>query len=122
MNNIDVFDPALCCSTGVCGPEVDQSLLNFAADVDWLKSRGGLVTRFNLAQDPLAFVNNATVKSCLERSGQSALPLILVDGQIAFAGRYPTREELLRLSGLSGEEGEATGQPSDSCCGQSGCC
>jgi hypothetical protein len=29
---LDVFDPAMCCSTGVCGPEVDPQLVQFAAD------------------------------------------------------------------------------------------
>lgn len=33
--SIEIFEPALCCSTGVCGPEVDESLVRFAADVDW---------------------------------------------------------------------------------------
>ncbi len=37
MKTLQVFDPALCCSTGVCGVEVDQALVGFAADVDWAK-------------------------------------------------------------------------------------
>jgi hypothetical protein len=40
MSEIQVFDPALCCSTGVCGAEVDDTLVRFAADVEWLKRRG----------------------------------------------------------------------------------
>ena len=49
MPSIQIFDPALCCSTGVCGVEVDQNLVNFAADVDWAKQHGAQVERFNLA-------------------------------------------------------------------------
>ena len=52
MTTIQVFDPALCCSTGVCGVEADQKLIDFAADVSWLKSQGGTIERFNLAQNP----------------------------------------------------------------------
>ena len=39
MKTIQVFDPALCCSTGVCGVDVDQALVNFSADVDWAKQK-----------------------------------------------------------------------------------
>ena len=40
------------------------------------------IERFNLAQQPLAFAENETVKGFLERSGQDALPLVLVDGEV----------------------------------------
>jgi len=101
MNKLQVFDPALCCSTGVCGTDVDQALVNFSADVDWLKNAGGQIERFNLAQQPMAFVENVVVKAFLERSGAEGLPLILLDGEIAMAGRYPTRKELARFAGIS---------------------
>ena len=73
------------CSSGVCGTEVDKKLVDFSADVGWLKSQGGIIERFNLAQQPLAFAENTIVKSFLERSGQEALPLVLVDGEVALA-------------------------------------
>ena len=90
MSTIEIFDPALCCSTGVCGVEVDQQLVNAAADVDWARQNGAQIERFNLAQQPMAFADNAQVKAMLQRSGQEALPLTLVDGEVALAGRYPT--------------------------------
>ncbi len=120
MGKIQIFDPALCCSTGVCGTEVDQALVDFSADVDWLKRVGGQIERFNLAQQPMAFVKNATAKAFLERSGAEALPLVLVDGDIALAGRYPTRKELAKFAGVSEQPSEV----STSGCGCSGkkCC
>ena len=87
--SIQVFDPALCCSTGVCGVDVDQALVNFSADVAWAKQNGAQIERFNLAQQPMAFAENAIVKGFLERSGVEALPLVLIDGEVALAGRYP---------------------------------
>lgn len=117
MKTIQVFDPALCCSTGVCGVTVDQKLVNFATDVDWLKKNGQQVERFNLAQQPMAFAQNSIVKRYLERSGQEALPLILVDGEVALAGRYPTRPELARWTGIA-----PPSIPVASCCGGSSCC
>jgi hypothetical protein len=116
MTSIQIFDPALCCSTGVCGVEVDQQLVVFAADVDWAKQNGAAIERFNLAQTPLAFAENPVVKAFLERSG--ALPLILVDGEVALAGRYPNRTELARWAAISVAEQQA---PSD-CCSGSSCC
>jgi hypothetical protein len=108
MKTLQVFDPALCCSTGVCGTEIDQALVDFSADVDWLKHAGGQIERFNLAQQPMAFAENAVVKAFLERSGAEGLPLILLDGAIAMAGRYPTRKELARFAGISSSLSEIT--------------
>lgn len=112
MATIQIFDPALCCSTGVCGVEVDQQLVSFSADVDWAKQNGAQIERFNLAQQPLAFAENLLVKAFLELSGEEALPLILVDGEVALAGRYPHRAELARWTGITAVEEIK----------QSGCC
>lgn len=118
MTSIQVFDPALCCSTGVCGVEVDQQLVGFSADVDWAKQNGAQIERFNLAQQPLAFAENPLVKAFLERSGADALPLILVDGEVALAGRYPNRAELSRWTGVVQSEEK----PQSGCCsGNSSC-
>ena len=101
MKTIQVFDPALCCSTGVCGADVDQALVSFSADAAWAKLNGAKIERFNLAQQPMAFADNTVVKGFLERSGQEALPLVLVNGEVALAGRYPNRIELARWAGIS---------------------
>ncbi len=124
MSKLQVFDPALCCSTGVCGTEVDQALIDFSADVDWLKREGGLIERFNLAQQPMAFAENVIVKSFLERSGMEGLPLVLVDGEIALAGRYPARKELARFAGISNalDEMAVSEVKAEGCCFGSKCC
>lgn len=116
MTTIHVFDPALCCSSGVCGADVDRALVSFSADLDWIKQHDVAIERFNLAQQPMAFADNSTVKAFLERSGAEALPLILVEGEVALAGRYPNRSELARWAGIPLER---TIEES-SCCG--GCC
>lgn len=121
MSAIQIFDPALCCSTGVCGVDVDQQLVSFSADLDWAKQLGAQIERFNLAQQPMAFAENAVVKSFLERSGQEALPLILVDGEFALAGRYPNRTELARWAKIEVAAVDAKKQ-AKSCCNGSKCC
>jgi len=133
MKKIQIFDPALCCSSGVCGVDVDQALVCFSADVDWAKQNGALLERFNLAQQPIVFAENAVVRGLLERSGESALPVTLVDGELALAGRYPTRDELTRWAAItpastapaptaSSIPAAASNAAAGSCCSGGRCC
>lgn len=101
---LQVFDPAMCCPTGVCGPEVDPRLVQFAADLDWLKSQGVMVQRHSLAQSPAAFVENDQVKAALEEKGEGALPLVLTGGRVVSSGQYPNRAQLKEALGLGGKE------------------
>ena len=91
---IRVFDPPMCCSTGVCGPTVDPELVRFSADLDWLKAQGVTVERFNLSQQPFDFTGDAEVNAALQTKGVDALPIVKVEGQIKSQGAYPTREQL----------------------------
>ena len=101
MKRLEVYDPPMCCSSGVCGrPAVDPVLPRFSADLNWLANQGVSIQRYNLSQQPQAFVANPVVKVALGEGGNGSLPLILADGQIATRGPYPTREELARLAGL----------------------
>jgi AhpD family alkylhydroperoxidase len=100
MTKLEVFDPPMCCSTGVCGPAVDPALARFAADVNWLKTEGVRVERYNLSQQPQAFAGDPAVKAMLEAEGSECLPLILVEGRVASKGSYPPREDLARMAGL----------------------
>ena len=99
MIQVEVFDPPMCCSSGVCGPSVDPVLPRFAADLEWLKTQGVTVERYNLSQQPGAFVGNPVVKATLSKEGNDCLPLILVDGQIASEGSYPDRDALAGIAG-----------------------
>jgi AhpD family alkylhydroperoxidase len=100
MAHVQVYDPPMCCSTGICGPSVDPQLVRFAADLDWLTSQGVSVERFNLSQQPGAFAVEAAVKSALEAQGEEALPLLKVDGGVKSSGRYPSRDELAAWAGV----------------------
>lgn len=119
MPTIRVFDPAMCCSTGVCGPTSDPDLARFAADLEWLGQQGVKVERFNLSQQPGAFAETLVVKEALSR-GTDVLPLVLVDDRIATEGGYPSRETLAALAGVVYRKPAA--KSSGGCCGNSGCC
>lgn len=123
---IRVFDPAMCCSTGVCGPAVDPELARFAADVAWLEQHGAKVERFNLATTPAIFASTPAVKAALER-GVEVLPLVMVDDRIATEGAYPSRETLAALAGVVVRPAPANVAPAaGGCCGggksKTGCC
>jgi hypothetical protein len=103
---IRVYEPALCCNTGVCGPDVDQLLVEFSADLDHLSQRGADIARHNLANDPQAFVASETVRGFLQVAGSEGLPLTTVSGVTVMTGTYPTREQLLRFAGLTQDSAE----------------
>lgn len=91
---MEVYDPAMCCSTGVCGPDVDDDLADFANDLKWLKTEGIEVKRFNLGQEPEVFKNNPMVLSRLQKEGTAVLPIIVVNGEPKSEGGYPDRATL----------------------------
>lgn len=119
MKKLEVFDPAMCCSTGVCGVEVDPVLAQFAADLQWVGEQGVAVSRHNLGQEPAAFAANPAVVKEME-AGMERLPVILLDGQLMSTGLYPSRAQLAQKLGLKVGAGEAA---APSCCTpKSGCC
>ena len=101
MSRVQVFEPALCCATGVCGEDVDQALVTFSADLDFVRGKGGDVTRYNLASEPLAFAETEAVKGFLQVVGSQGLPLVLVDGVTAMTGGYPDRAQLAEWAGVT---------------------
>ncbi|WP_221060124.1 arsenite efflux transporter metallochaperone ArsD [Shewanella algae] len=120
MTQFSIFDPVLCCSSGVCGTDVDQTLVTFAADCQWLKQQDITVDRFNLSQQPMAFAENALVRRFLETSGTESLPLILLNGEMILAGRYPSRQELSRWAKIDSAEPAKNIAPC--CSGKTSCC
>lgn len=100
MTVVHVFDPPMCCSTGVCGPSVDPQLVRFAADLDWLRAQGVSVERFNLSQQTHAFASDEVVRAALEEKGEAALPLVKVNGEVKCSGVYPSRDDLATWTGL----------------------
>lgn len=131
MTTLTVYDPAMCCSTGICGPEVDPKLAQFSGDLDWLKNHGVEVKRINLSQEPALFAQNENVKSVLEKSGVEGLPIIIVNDALLSSGQYPARDQLAQMTGISAdtdtdglsarqsqtEEQKQAQSKSKSCCG-----
>jgi hypothetical protein len=96
-SQLELYETAMCCQTGVCGPTVDEQLLAVREDIRWAEKQGVSVTRHNLTSDPEAFVANPKVTGLMQAFGEQALPALLVDGEIHIHGRYPTRKELAAI-------------------------
>ncbi|MDH6236692.1 arsenite efflux transporter metallochaperone ArsD [Cryobacterium sp. CG_9.6] len=138
MTSIRIYEPALCCESGVCGPDSDASLVTVTADVRRLKDLGADIERHNLATDPTAFTDDVGVRAFMHTVGSKGLPLTVVDGVTVATGRYLDREQLLDFAGLAAslqpESGRvdlgltsATAAPASAdasgCCGgPAGCC
>jgi len=128
MKTLEIYDPALCCSSGVCGVEVDPALVQCQADLLWIAEQGVTVSRHNLSQAPQAFAANPTVVKEME-AGMERLPLTLIDGQVIGRGAYLSRAELIERLALSTGDAPAGANPfrvqiggEGRCTPGSGCC
>lgn len=91
---LEIFEPALCCASGICGPEPDKALLELQNVIQTLSKAGIEVNRYAINQVAIAFVSNATVKQFIRSEGTDKLPLTLLEGKIIKQGSYPSLEEL----------------------------
>ena len=119
---IEVFDPAMCCSSGVCGPSVPPDLARFAGDLEWLARHGINVARHNLTHQPQAFVASELARTALAQRGEQALPLILADGVPVSTGRYPDRSELAGWAGVPIAQPRVAVAIPSAVSGSGGCC
>lgn len=94
MKKLEIFDPALCCPTGVCGPSIDPELARIASALFLLEKKGKSIKRHNLGNEPEAFIANPHVQKRLNEKGPNALPIILWNGEVVKEASYPTNEEL----------------------------
>lgn len=117
---LEIFDPPMCCATGICGNNVDPKLITFAADLEWLKTQGIDVVRHGLSFEPNEFVKNEDVKTTLQKEGNECLPIITMDNQLVYKGIYPSREQLAKTCNLAWKDEfakEETGPVATEVCG-----
>lgn len=132
MKKMIIFDPAMCCPTGICGPSVDPELLRVATVLNNLKKKGINVERFNLTGNPQAFVDNKVINELLNTEGVDILPVVIVDGEVFKTKAYPTNEEFctilgipesyLKAAALKGKTIDLNKGKSNDCDCKGGCC
>ncbi len=121
---IEIFDPAMCCSTGVCGPNVDPELVRIQEALRQIQKQAPevQVLRYGLSTDPQAFVANAAVAELLKNDGPQCLPLAFADGELVSKGRYPGNEQLQAILKRDGVEVTLGEKRKSACCCGPGCC
>ncbi|WP_436667250.1 arsenite efflux transporter metallochaperone ArsD [Latilactobacillus sakei] len=120
MKKVELFEEALCCDTGVCGPSVDQNLLLMTAAFKTMADNAIMfdAKRYNLNSTPDAFVENHDILTLMKQEGNQVLPILRVDGEIKKTGAYPTLTELSEYTGVYFVEQSVN----QSCDKASGCC
>lgn len=103
MKKMCIYEPALCCETGLCGVNVDPELLRISTALNTLKNEGVVIERYNLNNAPMEFVKSSIVNQYVNEKGVDGLPVVTVDGEIVLAGRYPANDEILTLLDLPAE-------------------
>jgi hypothetical protein len=99
---VELFDPPLCCPTGLCGPTLDQTLLDVNEMVLNLNAEGIGVMRYQMASHPHVFLKNPEVMRLVRERGMDAFPITVVAGQVTKTGAYPTRQEIDAALGVAG--------------------
>jgi len=119
MVKLEVFDPPMCCITGICGTSDDEILVTFASDLEWLKNEGVDVVRYGLSLKPAEFAKNKKVKETFNKEGNKSLPILVIDDNIVSKSCYPSREKLAELCNIEFNEDEAPPihREENCCCG-----
>jgi hypothetical protein len=103
MKRMSIYEPPMCCSTGLCGVSADPELLRVSTILNKFKKNGIEIKRFNLTNAPQEFVNSKLINDYLNSEGVSGLPAIVLDNEIVIKGRYPTNEEFAELLSISSD-------------------
>lgn len=124
MSKIEIFDPAMCCATGICGPGIDQELLRVTTTINTLTKKGITVIRYGLSAEPQAFIDHKKVHEYLMKEEVEVLPITVVDGEVVKTREYPTQAEFAEWSGLPIEELASIIPEKEQgcCCDEGGCC
>ena len=115
MKTVKIYDPALCCPTGLCGVNIDPELMRIAVVVETLKRKGIAIERYNLRDHPQVYVDNKVINEFLMKEGAEKLPVTTVDGEIVITGSYPTNKQIAEWIGVAEEE--LTVKKQQYCCG-----
>lgn len=94
MSQYVIYDPPMCCASGVCGPNQDKTLIDVDQTIRDLKAKGVSIERFIITQNPDKFKENPKVFKLIQEQQLKVLPITTKDGEILLSGRYPSAAEL----------------------------
>ena len=98
-----IYEGPMCCSTGICGPEPDKTLIEFNETLKKLQKefKGLRITRANMSSNIGMFRENKDILQLVQANGLDVLPITTIDGRIVSKQRYLKYEELRKA--LSGD-------------------
>lgn len=96
QNKLIIFEGMLCCSTGLCGPEPNQDLVQLSEDVKKLQVEfpDESIIRASLSFNANAFLDYPEVLKLVKENGTDVLPITVLDGKILAKQRYMTHDEI----------------------------
>ena len=116
---IVIYESAMCCSSGVCGPSPDRALLDLQDALEEIKKIGSEVERYSITLNPKKFRENPQVIKLIQEQQLKALPITTFNGDVVKSGSYPTLEELNKLL----KDGAATSPVlAEETTSEQGCC
>lgn len=91
-----IYEGAMCCSTGVCGPEPDKELIEFNETLKKIQKefRELNVMRASLTFNINMFLGNKNIFQLVKENGPDILPIITLNGRIIAKQKYPKYSEL----------------------------
>lgn len=102
--NVKIYDPALCCPTGLCGVNIDPELMRIAVVIESLKKKGVIIERFNLRDHPQVYVDNKKINECLMNESAEVLPITTLDGEVVLTKQYPSNAQIAEWLHVKEEE------------------
>jgi len=94
IKKVVIYDPPMCCSSGVCGPDPDKTLIEFQDTYKTLKQSGFDIERYIITQSPEKFKENPQVIKLIQEKQLKILPITTVNGEVVKTSSYPTSQEL----------------------------
>lgn len=124
MKKIFIYEPAMCCETGICGVGVDPELLRVSTVINNLRKLGYEVNRYNLTSTPMEFVKNKVVNEAIKKDGNKILPITIMEDKLMKTGKYPTNDEFFTWLEVYEQPilENSNDSNDDGCCGGGCCC
>jgi hypothetical protein len=94
LATVEIFEPPMCCPTGLCGPTLNETLLDLNEMILSLQAEGVSIERYQMTSHPQAFLSNPEVMRLVREQQMAALPITAIRGKVIKAGEYPTLTEI----------------------------
>ncbi|SHK12788.1 Arsenical resistance operon trans-acting repressor ArsD [Geosporobacter subterraneus DSM 17957] len=95
---INIYEPPMCCSSGVCGPSPDTKLMDLQNTIKRIQKEFPEVqiNRYSMNFNPKDFMQNPAVFAKVKAEKTEALPIITINGDIIKEKDYMSYDEFIK--------------------------